>query len=282
MINNLKLLLLIVILILPVKAQSVENLTGNLSVDSKILFEENNFQSLPQLSLQTESAGKKSPLLAGLFSFIIPGAGEFYAGNYLKTAIFVALEAAVITTAIIYDNKGNNQTEKFEKYADENWSVVKYAEWLVQFKDADRSKIIISDDESLPPWERVNWAELNAAEFGTHDLYPHGEQQYYELIGKYHEYSTGWDDYDQTSADYKNVSPHFTFYSGERGKANDYYNIASKAVIGIYINHFLSVLDAIWTTVQYNNSLAMKVRLEKVYFADRIELVPTLKFSYGF
>jgi hypothetical protein len=65
-------------------------------------------------------------------SLVIPGAGEFYAGSYWKAAAFVIVEAAVITTAIIYDNKGDDQTERFENYADENWSVVKYAEWLAQ------------------------------------------------------------------------------------------------------------------------------------------------------
>ena len=118
-------LILLVILILPVKAQTIEKLSGNLFTDSKILFEESRFvqrssdsvesarsdrtefwrtglyetpfgESLPQISLQSEN--KKSPFLAGLFSFVIPGSGEVYAGNYWKAAIFLVIEAAVITT----------------------------------------------------------------------------------------------------------------------------------------------------------------------------------------
>jgi hypothetical protein len=30
---------------------------------------------------------------------------------------------------------------------------------------------------------------------GSHRLPPHGDQQYYEMIGKYHQYSPGWNDF---------------------------------------------------------------------------------------
>ena len=92
--------------------------------------------------------------------------------------------------------------------------------------------------QSLPPWERVNWAELNEAETGSHNLPPHGEQQYYELIGKYHQYAGGWNDY-TGGANNSQISPNFDYYSGERGEANDYYNTSSTAIMGVYINHVL-------------------------------------------
>ena len=73
---------------------------------------------------------------------------------------------------------------------DENWSVVDYAEYL----NSRGAAVEINPDQLLPPWERiVSWSQLNAAEeeyaeLGSHKLPPHGEQQYYELIGKYHQY----------------------------------------------------------------------------------------------
>jgi len=273
-------LLLVITLISPAYSQSSEiNLTGSLYTDSKMLSEKTDVESLPQLSFQTEN--KKSPLLAGVLSFILPGAGEFYNGEYLRTAIFVAIEAAVITTAVIYDNKGDNQTDTFQKFADGNWSVVEYAKYLNR-QQTDQTKLVdINPDESLAPWERVNWDQLNAVERagnGTHTLPLHGTQQYYELIGKYHEYIPGWTKDDNIT----NPPQIMLDYSKMRGQANDYYNVASKAVIGIYINHFLSILDAVWVTVNHNKSLAVKMRMEKKYYADRMELVPTLKFSLSF
>lgn len=171
---------------------------------------------------------------------LIPGAGEIYSEEYLKAGIFLAIEAAVITTAVIYDGKGDDKTTEFQNYADDyqnpehNWSVVRYAEWLNQYEGAS---ISINSDESLPPWERVSWAEVNAAETGSHKLPRHGEQQYYELIGKYHQYSSGWNDF-SGAGNKDQISPNFTFYSGMRGEANDFYSTASTAVIGIYVNHF--------------------------------------------
>ena len=282
--NLLIIILLSITVFIPLKAQSENiNLTGSLSADTKLLMDSYNHKLPPQISFQTEN--KKSPFLAGLLSLVVPGAGEFYAGSYWKTAIFVAIEAAVITTAIIYDNKGNDQTEFFQQYANEKWSVVKYADWIIStYYEGQDPGIVTNRDPSLPPWQQVNWRRLNEAEreknVGSHHLPPYGDQQYYELIGKYYQFTSGWDDY--TGGNISNFTPHLLYYAHEHAKADDYYNIAAKAVIGIYINHFLSALDAVWTTVLYNKSLAVNMRMEEVYFADKMELIPTLKLSLSF
>ena len=293
------LLIFVIALILPVEAQSKKvELSGNLQIDSRFLFSQNNIQQQDPVfsSLQSQSntteEGKKSPLLGGLFSFILPGAGEFYSGSYLKAGIFVAVEAAVITTAIIYNNKGNNQTDLFQNYADQNWSVVKYAEWIIKNRDAlglpdiDESKLITNNDPSLQPWQRVNFNYLNTIESEsssfTHQLYPHGNQQYYELIGKYHQYSPGWAQFDPNDNDPHNMPPQMVSYEGMRGKANDYYNTASTAVIGIYINHFLSALDGVWSAIRFNNDLAVKARVDQINLGYRALLVPTIKVRYNF
>lgn len=254
-------------------------LTGNLITDSRYIsesFEPNNVNPAP---LQ---AGKKSPMLAGLMSLVVPGAGEVYNGDYLKAGIFVAVEATLIIVGLNYDKKGDDQTDKFENYADENWSVVKYAEWLKTHRGAT---IEINNNESLPPWERVNWAQLNAAEKEegfSHSLPRHGEQQYFEMIGKYPQFSGGWNDFSPADPEYHNVSANFLSYSDMRGKANDYYNVASKAVIGIYINHFLSALDAVWTTISNNKDISMNMRVNSLQFSDRIEYMPTFNIKYNF
>lgn len=256
--------------------------TGHLHSDAKIVLE--NFQQPTQNILLQESGSKKSPFLAGVFSLLVPGAGEIYTGEYLKAGIFIALEAAVVGTAIIYDNKGDRKTNEFQDYADaytnpdHNWSVVRYAEWLNQYEGAN---IKINPDESLPPWQRVNWAELNAAESGSHKLPPHGEQQYYELIGKYHQYTSGWNDF-TGGANKDQVSPNLIYYSHMRGEANDLYAVASTAVVGIYINHFLSALDAVWSSIQYNKDLAVKIRMENIQLSDRAVFYPVINFSYKF
>ncbi len=267
-------------------AQNVEDkivLSGNLTTDAKIILNNYVEPTTPQLFYSNQS--KKSPFLAGILSLLIPGAGEIYSEEYLKAGIFLALEAAVITTGLIYDKKGDDKTIEFQNYADDfknpdhNWSAVKYAEWLNQFASAN---ISINPDESLPPWERVSWNDINAAETGSHKLPPHGDQQYYELIGKYHQFSPGWNDFPANEPNHDLISTNLKLYSVMRGDANSFYSVASTAVIGIYVNHFLSALDGVWSATQFNKDLAVNVRLENIQLTNRAEFYPVVHLSYNF
>jgi hypothetical protein len=257
-------------------------LTGILYTDSKIIM--NSYSELSSNPIADDLPSKKSPVLSGVLSAIIPGAGQIYNGDYWIAAAFVAVEAALVTTAVVYDNKGDDQTTYYQNYADDymnpdhNWSVVRYAEWLNTYQDGN---IQINPDETLPPWERVDWNEVNQYETGSHHLPPHGEQQYYELIGKYHQYSSGWNDF-TGGANKEIISPNFQYYSGQRGQANDYYNTASTAIVGIYINHLLAAAEAVWGANRFNDKLAINLRVEPYNFASGTELVPTIKLKFSF
>lgn len=262
-----------------------QKITGNLSYDSKIILQEYEAFETATLNLQP-SSDRKSPILAGLFSVILPGSGELYSGEYLKAAIFGVLEAGLITAAIVYNNKGDSKTDEFENYADNvtdnsGWSVVRYAQWINQYKDKN---IQINPDPNLKPWQRVSWEELNSVEREiqgfSHTLAPHGDQQYYEMIGKYHQFSPGWWDFAGGSNN-SEISQAFKYYSGLRGDANDFYNMSTAAVIGIYINHFLSGLDAVWSAVQFNKNLAVKVRMDSYQLTERTEFFPAVYLKYN-
>jgi len=259
--------------------------TGNLQVDSKLSFDEIGKQ-INTVRLNPQFDDKKSPWLGALFSLILPGSGEFYAERYLKAGIFFVVEAAVVTAAVIYNNKGIKATDDFQNYADNvsdnsGWSVVRYAQWLNQ---TYQSNIPIDPNTSKQPWERVNFNDIHAVEVQhselSHQLAYYPEQQYYEMIGKYHQFRAGWSDYTPDLG--FNVSPMFLHYTGMRATANDYFNTASKAVIGIYINHFLSAIDAYWSTTVYNKEFAASVTVENKQFADYMELVPTLNLKFSF
>ena len=302
--KNIFLFFAFLIIILPVRAQSEKILSGNLQADSRYLFNQNKGAEKTVVfsakQFQSSENGKKSPLLGGLFSLVLPGAGEFYSESYLKAGIFIAIEAAVVTTAIIYNNKGNSQTNEFQNYADQNWSVVKYATWMINNKDnlgltdvdpnKMRGDIIKSTDPNLPPWQQVDFAELNYYEsqvgsngYGfTHQLPVHGEQQYYELIGKYHQYSPGWAQFEPTDSDPHDVPEQMKSYSVMRGNANSYYNTAETAVIGIYLNHFLSALDGVWSAIRFNKDIAFNARVNSINVGDKSLLIPTFNIKYNF
>ncbi|MFO7448329.1 MAG: hypothetical protein R6W90_18360, partial [Ignavibacteriaceae bacterium] len=207
---------------------------------------------------------------------------EVYAGSYLKAGIFVAIEAAVITLGLIYDKKGDDQTKDFQEYADANWSILRYADYVIaQYHGGEDPGIIRSRDPSLRPDQQVNWALLNENEQGSHHLPSYRSQQYYELIGKYYQFTAGWNDF-QPGQNLPDVTPNHLYYAGIHAKADDYYNVAAKAVIGIYVNHFLSAFDAAWSTINYNKSIAMNMRVETIQYAGDVEYIPTLNMKFNF
>ncbi len=295
---------------IPSNAQSKQpvknNLTGNLQFDSNLAAQNIILQSQPDVKLQNPK--KKSRFLAGLFSAILPGSGEFYSEHYLKAAIFFAIEAAGMATAIIYHNKGNNQTDFFQSYADANWYVSKYAYWALKHSKEINPNIdpnnyhifrtvdVNSIDPNTADWKKldghIDWNQLNDYESAlgnspdaggfTHRLPRPGEQQYYELIGKYYQYTMGWNETNISNTQYSEIPQQMTYYAHQRGLANTYYNTGETAVIFLYVNHILSVFDAIWSTDRYNETLAMNMRVQGINYAGRIEMVPTLNMSYNF
>ncbi|MBU1096634.1 MAG: hypothetical protein KKB34_09160 [Bacteroidetes bacterium] len=281
-------------------AQNTEQMfSGNLFADKQIslnLLTANN----DSIALQETAISKKSPFLAGLFSFIVPGAGEFYSGSYLKAALFVAAEAAAITVGLTYDKKGDDQTKVFENYAHAHWDVAKYARWTLDNIEHLNSKIgsnvIPEDYKNLflnAERTKVNWEVLHKLENDIGGWYSHrleyfGEQQYYEMIGKYPQFNPGWDDFDESSLyTYTNsertpVTANFDYYSGLRGKANDYYNIASKAVVVVIVNHVISAIDAAWTASRYNKNISLNTSLEKTQIGFYTEYYPQINMKINF
>lgn len=269
------------------EGETNRNLSGILTLDYYSTQSLKSIKDSIKTDYNSEMPGKKSPILAGAMSLIVPGAGEAYTKNYWKTAAFVAIEAAAIIVAVKYDKKGNDQTESFQNYADANWSVVKYAQWVIRNKlNGVDPGIIISDNTSLPPWERINWGMLNHVEstedVGSHTLPVHGKQQYFEEIGKYHQYAPGWNDFPENQTTNVPISPNFNYYSGERGKANDFYSIASTFVKVIVANHFLSAIDAAWSATRYNKKLNISMKMKEMDVAGQMEFNPELRLSYNF
>ena len=269
--------------------QTNNNFTGNLSSDSRIILDSYKNNTLKQSSFESPT-DKKSTLLAGVLSAVVPGAGEVYVGgttNYLKAGAFVLIEAVSAYYAISYNKRGNDQTNFFQNYADQRWSVVSYAQWINDHTTGVKVTILPADAQHPNPWDRVDWASLNAAEDAigaigfTHHLPLHGQQQYYELIGKYPQYARGWEDYIPTdNPDFE--TPEFMAYSIMRGDANDLYKVSTRGIAILYVNHLLSILDAIWSSVTFNKSIALNVRYDRVNLAFAEDWAPTLHLKFNF
>jgi hypothetical protein len=270
------------------------HMTGNLRVDffgqrslNKVLDEQ---ETLPV------TGQRKSPFLAAGLSLVVPGSGEFYAESYWKAAAFFALDVAAWALAYSFDKQGDRQTDYYQDFANQRWSVVRYGEYaydhlLTTEQQAQYANWRVPGTDGRPPWEQVNWSVLNAMEraigatehgrYYSHTLAPFGDQQYYEMIGKYDQFNQGWDDAPPVFSFGDPVTPNFLFYSGERGKANTYYSRASTAVTIAIINHVLSALDAAWSASSYN-SVHAQVGVQYVPRGPVLGQVTVVKLSYDF
>ena len=241
-------------------------------------------------------ASRKSPLLAGVLSAAVPGAGEIYSGHWLRGLAHLGIELTAWGFYFHYDNKGDEQTVRFKNYANQNWDVTKYVRWLNVYWGAN---ISIHPDNGLSPWERVSWQEINAfertiAQF-SHRLEPYDTQQYYELIGKYPQYTRGWQDSDpignfepgeneieaERDAYFDDISEMFTFYSSKRGYANTLYARAHNAAIVVFLNHFISAFHAAYLAHRFNEAhFAVDIENRRDLYGERF--VPTMRLQIEF
>ena len=250
-----------------------------LSQNSSRVMEEkynNSIQSNPK---------EKSPYLGALFSGLIPGTGEIYAKSYIKGAIFLAVEAGLWIAYSSYESKGNDQTDQYQNYANDNWDVYKYAGWLKSQNFAGSDGIDLSADKQLLR-RQVNVCE---AQNFSHQLPPYGEQQYYELIGKYQNFVTGWGDADLSLVNRNNYGTYkttmFEDYSYSRQQANDYYDNATTSLILVVVNHLLSSADGAWSVSMFNKDLKVKtaVHLENRYSViGEKKLIPVANLNITF
>lgn len=254
-------------------------------------------------------AGTKSPWLAAALSLAVPGAGELYAGSYLKAALFFGAEAAMWGVAWSYDKQGDDLTDEYKAYANLYWSATRYTDWTLNHlgslnpdltTSADEYRALIYPNDSPPcdpPFSCVDWQELNAMERDiangrlngyTHTLPYYGEQQYYELIGKYEQFSRGWDDSGVLNPELENnvpirsTSSRFFEYAKMRARANDKYDVASTFVSIAVVNHILSAIDAFWSVSKLNKALHASVRLKMERSPLGSVPVTTANFRYDF
>jgi hypothetical protein len=259
-----------------------------------------NFQSdtvTAQTSVVVLSPNRKDPFLNGLYSLVLPGAGQFNSERYTKAAIFFGAELAFIVYALISEKNGDDKTAEFQKYAEAHWSPERYARWINAYGVADYgpaatiniNKVRQNDFSEINAWESAPGPSKTGF---SHQLPKFGDQQYYELIGKYYQFKFGWDTYpvdvngvpQSDSRDYFNnfsADKQIKNYAAERGKANDYYYAASFALSALVINHALSAIDGYLSTKSYNREVSASLMITPAEGMEGKRLMSQVKISVG-
>ncbi len=230
--------------------------------------------------------------IALISSAILPGSAQAVHGNWLRAGIYFAVEVAALYTHLEYRSRGNRGERNYERFADQNWSVVQYAGWLVEYHEqhnisnpyiGDLAAMLhgkepafdtdidwqIVDIELLRNAERltpyITTDELGANNF-SHVLPAYGSQQYYELISKYFQYASGWNDFygfhEQELTDPflidrfgGKASPLFWTGRDMAEKFNDQFRFSNNMLSLLIINHFVSAFDAYFTVRLQNRKV---------------------------
>jgi len=203
----------------------------------------------------------KSVKKAFLYSLIVPGSGEFYAGSKIKAAVFLGLDVALWAFLLNYQGKGKAKEDDYEAFANSYWDKDDYLDWWALLPDTVKEKY-------------------------THTLPNERNQQYYEMIGKYKQFAWGWVDYEgelETDGTPK-PSPLWDDYINQRKVSNDFLNKAKYSAMFLLGNRILSAFDAALTAKRYNKRGEKFSHVEfKMRLVERNqELIPRLSATLRF
>ncbi|HVP35716.1 MAG TPA: hypothetical protein VMT04_01840 [Terriglobales bacterium] len=264
-----------------------------------------NYQSSQELySLaQTDSSGiqklnnmdvyrfnSKSSKKGFLYSLVVPGAGEYYAGSKIKAVLFFGLEAGFWTGYFSYHKKGKDKEKEYLNFANANWDIKAYSDSLVaRYPDLKEDGLEIVVDTP-----GVYYGAGTDSIVLSHSLHPvpnqpiNKNQQYYEEIGKYDQFRFGWKDY----PDYYATSLMTALrndYLNMRHDSNSLLDKANRFVMFSIANHLLSAFDAALAVRHYNrkgdkfSQVDLKIRLEEYSnkYNDN-EIIPKFTVSTSF
>ena len=179
-----------------------------------------------------------------LYSLLVPGVGELTMGDYKAGIPALALEIAAWTGYFYKHDQGLETRKDYEAFADANWMQSKWIEDHIQVypnagilgintpEQMDSIGQVVGPSGAWPGY--IPWVSKEE-----------DKQHYYENIGKYDWYISGWTDYDP------NTAPHDTAlrdqYRSMRIKSNDQLDDAEKF---IYLSLGVRVWSLVYTTLK--------------------------------
>jgi len=279
------------------------------------------------------------PLAFGM-SALIPGAGQLYNRDWIKAAIALAGEATALFLYQTWHSRGVSGRDAYQSQAHTYWSPVKYAYWLndyskylsqlpsgqpVNVSPIDLPESIVRVNLKQPDtwtqseelairalFNEIRRVESSVYHGGTGAAFSHvlpffGEQQYYELIGKYFQYAPGWDDYVAVARDghvtwidengnfipsiepelgepggsKENISSRFYQYASDHADANGYLRRASRVTTLLVVNHIIAAVDAAIFARLHNRRMQVRLGLMQDSFGQ-VYIAPKFSMMLGF
>ena len=200
---------------------------------------------------QTIRGTGKSPGRAFVMSLLLPGSGEFWAGAKKRAALFFGLEVLGWGVYLNWDGKGGDLEDGFRVRADSTYNPWDYLAW----RDSRNSRFS-SITHALPCSSFVNDAPSSLpVPQAIRDCPSTDKQQFYELIGKYDQFVSGWGDVYESDTGNRVVSTEVDSaenfqsdirlsYEVDRNESNKHLKRASNILGLMLVNHVFSSIDA--------------------------------------
>jgi hypothetical protein len=220
----------------------------------------------------------KSPRQAFLYSLVVPGLGQLYAGSKIKAALFFVADVALWGGYFSYRSSGHTKEDEFRAYADAHWSDGPYWDSML----AVRNILKWHDADYFPhhlPYEITP----------AGDTVANKNLEYYENVGKYDQFVWGWDDLAQISSSAPEPednyqSQHRLVYVVMREDANKQFDRARAMAFVSIANHLISAFDAALSARRHNR---MTEQAQKIDFDVKLatynhNAMPWVNVAYRF
>lgn len=150
----------------------------------------------------------RSPKLAMLMSLILPGAGQAYSKRYVKTAIFGAVELAIIGSAVAFTVRGKSLDTKAQRFADHHFDTTSFYAYTGALREYLQTVVYDykGNADSLAKAEMLAIYDIGGNSFEefksgfSASVRRHGSAYYDDVAGK--AFVHGWDD---AVPDYKQI-----------------------------------------------------------------------------
>jgi hypothetical protein len=186
------------------------------------------YRTLSPLALDqtaSSSGSRRGGAWPVVMSLLVPGAGEIYMGYYKRGAALVASEILMWSGYVVYHDKGLDERDEYERFADTHWTI---DHWRLNHPDAYPLDLSFADLDSIgqEKWQGGgSWPAYHPWVYKNQD-----KQGYYEVIGKYDWFISGWSDFDPTANPLEHHTDLRDKYRSMRKESNDHLKIADRFI----------------------------------------------------
>ncbi len=225
----------------------------------------------------------RSPKIAMLMSLVLPGAGEVYAKNGVRAAIFGVLEAGIIGTGVAYAVKGSREIDDAHEYADQHYKIEAFRTYYNRLtRKFPKADSVISTFYSEKPGNFSKSSDSYYDDIGDQsgpyvhgwdDAAPKVDENFQLLDSIYHKAASdsiidscfyffkGTDSTGEVYGKAFGFSENQKKYVDKVSKGNKSYKISKNVFTLLLINHIMSAIDAGICAKAYNDKMLGKQSL---------------------